>query len=139
MHISFSYTFTLLSVLLFVTAIVAIIDAVARLRGRRGVGVLAVIELIAAILLILTQFVAISTFLGSAIILEIILGVALLLLLIFRGSVRRGFAAITVVALVLDIILARDGAMSGGYAGDPIAASASLSRITDQVIRAALV
>jgi len=36
-----------------------------------------------------------------------------------------------------DIILARDGAMSGGYAGDPIAASASLSRITDQVIRAA--
>ena len=37
-----------------------------------------------------------------------------------------------------DIILARDGAMSGGYAGDPIAASASLSRITDQVIRAAV-
>jgi AcrR family transcriptional regulator len=36
-----------------------------------------------------------------------------------------------------DIILARDGALSGGYAGDPIAASASLSRITDQVIRAA--
>jgi len=36
-----------------------------------------------------------------------------------------------------DVILARDGAMSGGYAGDPIAASASLSRITDQVIRAA--
>jgi AcrR family transcriptional regulator len=37
-----------------------------------------------------------------------------------------------------DFILARDGAMSGGYAGDPIAASASLSRITDQVIRAAV-
>ena len=36
-----------------------------------------------------------------------------------------------------DFILARDGAMSGGYAGDPIAASASLSRITDAVIRAA--
>jgi len=36
-----------------------------------------------------------------------------------------------------DIILARDGAMSGGYAGDPIAASASLTRIADQVIRAA--
>ncbi|HEY1529236.1 MAG TPA: TetR/AcrR family transcriptional regulator [Galbitalea sp.] len=37
-----------------------------------------------------------------------------------------------------DFILARDGAMSGGYAGDPIAASAALSRITDQVIRAAV-
>jgi AcrR family transcriptional regulator len=36
-----------------------------------------------------------------------------------------------------DFILARDGAMSGGYAGDPIAASAALSRVTDQVIRAA--
>jgi AcrR family transcriptional regulator len=36
-----------------------------------------------------------------------------------------------------DFILARDGATSGGYAGDPIAASASLTRITDQVIRAA--
>jgi AcrR family transcriptional regulator len=36
-----------------------------------------------------------------------------------------------------DLILARDGAMAGGYAGDPIAASASFSRIADQVIRAA--
>jgi AcrR family transcriptional regulator len=36
-----------------------------------------------------------------------------------------------------DVILARDGAMSGGYAGDPIAASASLSRIADHVIGAA--
>jgi AcrR family transcriptional regulator len=36
-----------------------------------------------------------------------------------------------------DLILARDGAMAGGYAGDPIAASAALSRITDLVIRAA--
>jgi AcrR family transcriptional regulator len=36
-----------------------------------------------------------------------------------------------------DLILARDGAMSGGYAGDPIAASAALGRITDQVVRAA--
>jgi hypothetical protein len=105
MHISFSYTFTLLSVLLFVTAIVAIIDAAARLRGRRGVGVLAVIELIAAILLIVTQFVRISTFLGSDRILEIILGVVLILLLIFRGSVRRGFAGITVIALILDAVL----------------------------------
>ncbi len=36
-----------------------------------------------------------------------------------------------------DFILARDGALSGGYAGDAIAASAALSRVTDQVIRAA--
>jgi AcrR family transcriptional regulator len=36
-----------------------------------------------------------------------------------------------------DVILARDGAMSGGYAGDPIAATASLTRIADHVIGAA--
>lgn len=37
-----------------------------------------------------------------------------------------------------DIILARDGAMSGGYAGDPIAASAALARVADQVVKAAV-
>lgn len=32
------------------------------------------------------------------------------------------------------LVLARDGAMSGGYAGDPIAASTALSRTYDQII-----
>ncbi|MET0990516.1 MAG: TetR/AcrR family transcriptional regulator [Glaciihabitans sp.] len=36
-----------------------------------------------------------------------------------------------------EFMLARDGAMSGGYAGDPIAASAAFVRITDRVILAA--
>lgn len=36
-----------------------------------------------------------------------------------------------------DLILARDGAMSGAYAGDPIAASAALGRITEVVLGAA--
>lgn len=33
-----------------------------------------------------------------------------------------------------ELLLARDGAMSGGYAGDSIAASAALSRIADRVL-----
>jgi AcrR family transcriptional regulator len=33
-----------------------------------------------------------------------------------------------------EIILARDGAMCGGYAGDPIAATAALVRVADQAI-----
>ena len=33
-----------------------------------------------------------------------------------------------------ELVLARDGAMSGGYAGDPIAASTALSRTFDRVI-----
>ena len=34
-----------------------------------------------------------------------------------------------------DLVLARDGAMTGGYAGDPIAASTALARAFDRVIR----
>jgi AcrR family transcriptional regulator len=33
-----------------------------------------------------------------------------------------------------DLLLARDGAMSGGYAGDPIAATTALARAADRVI-----
>jgi AcrR family transcriptional regulator len=33
-----------------------------------------------------------------------------------------------------ELVLARDGAMSGGYAGDPIAASAALTRVFDRMI-----
>jgi AcrR family transcriptional regulator len=33
-----------------------------------------------------------------------------------------------------ELVLARDGAMSGGYAGDPVAASSALTRIFDRVI-----
>lgn len=33
-----------------------------------------------------------------------------------------------------DLVLARDGAMSGGYAGDPVAASTALTRTFDRVL-----
>jgi hypothetical protein len=33
-----------------------------------------------------------------------------------------------------DLVLARDGAMTGGYAGDPIAASTALARAFERVI-----
>jgi hypothetical protein len=36
-----------------------------------------------------------------------------------------------------DLMLARDGAMTGGYAGDPIAASTALARSFDRAIREA--
>jgi hypothetical protein len=97
-------TLTPLLLLLVVTAILAIVDAVARLRGRRGVGVLAVIELIAGVLLILSLFISLPGILGNEI-MEIVLLVVFVLLLLFRGSVRRGFAAITVIALILDLAL----------------------------------
>ena len=36
-----------------------------------------------------------------------------------------------------ELMLARDGAMAGGYAGDPIAASAAFARVAERVLRAA--
>jgi AcrR family transcriptional regulator len=36
-----------------------------------------------------------------------------------------------------ELMLARDGAMTGGYAGDPIAASAAFARVAERVIAAA--
>jgi uncharacterized protein YcfJ len=36
-----------------------------------------------------------------------------------------------------DLVLARDGAMAGGYAGDTIAAAASMMRVYDIVIQRA--
>lgn len=33
-----------------------------------------------------------------------------------------------------ELVLARDGAMSGGYAGDPVAASSALTRVFDRVL-----
>lgn len=36
-----------------------------------------------------------------------------------------------------ELVLARDGAMTGGYAGDPVAASAALNRTFDRVLAAA--
>lgn len=36
-----------------------------------------------------------------------------------------------------ELLLARDGAMSGGYAGDPVSASAALKRAVDRILREA--
>jgi uncharacterized membrane protein len=101
MHIP---TFSPLLLLLVITAVLAIIDSATRLRGRRGVGVLAVIELIVGVLMILSVFIALPGILANNI-LEIVLLVVVILLLVFRGSVRRGFVGVTVITLVLDLAL----------------------------------
>jgi hypothetical protein len=36
-----------------------------------------------------------------------------------------------------ELMLAMDGAQSGGYAGDPIAASAALTRVFERIVAAA--
>ena len=100
MHISVDLG--LLEILIIVTGVLAVIDSVVRVRGRRGV--LAIIELIAGVLLILSNFITLPHILGQTI-MQIVLEVVLILLLFIRGGTRRGGLAITIITLILNTVL----------------------------------
>jgi hypothetical protein len=100
MHISVDLN--LLEILIIVTGVLAVIDSVVRVRGRRGV--LAIVELIAGVLLILSNFITLPHILGQTI-MQVVLEVVLILLLIFRGGTRRGGVAITIITLILNTVL----------------------------------
>jgi hypothetical protein len=100
MHISVDLG--LLEILIIVTGVLAVIDSVVRVRGRRGV--LAIVELIAGVLLILSNFITLPHILGQTI-MQVVLEVVLILLLIFRGGTRRGGVAITIITLILNTVL----------------------------------
>jgi hypothetical protein len=100
MHISVDMN--LLEILIIVTGVLAVIDALVRVRGRRGI--LAIVELIAGVLLILSNFITLPHILGQTI-MQIVLEVVLILLLIFRKGTRRGGVAITIITLILNTVL----------------------------------
>ncbi len=94
---------SVVTVLLIATAVIALVDGIVRARGR-GTAVLAVIEIIIAVLLILSLFVNIPF---GRLGLDLALIVVLVLQLVFRGSARsRSGAALTVIGLVLAALLA---------------------------------
>ncbi len=99
---TFAFTLDLPTVLVLVTAVLAIIDGIARVRSGRAGSVLAVIEIIAAALLGLSVFIGIPV---ASWLIPLILAVVLVLLLFVRGRARRGFVVLTVVALVLDLVV----------------------------------
>lgn len=92
--------FSWLTIILFATGALAVIDGIIRVRGR-GTPILAVLEIIAGALVILSFFVNVPI---AIVTLAIILGIILLLQLVLRGTTRRAGIGLTVVALVLDII-----------------------------------
>ncbi|MCU1556057.1 MAG: hypothetical protein JWN09_52 [Microbacteriaceae bacterium] len=99
-----TFSLTLLTIITIVAAAFAIYDAATRLRGRRNNSILAIAELVFAILLLLSVFIVLPapfTTFPFALILEIIL----IALLIFRGTRRTGGSAITIIALVLTTIV----------------------------------
>ena len=90
--------------LLIITALaagLAVFDGVSRLRGRGSNSVLAIIELVAAALMLLSVFIALPapfTTLLFAVLLEVVL----VLILVLRSSRKGGVSTITIIALILN-------------------------------------
>ena len=93
-------TFTWLTIILFAAGLLSIIDGVIRVRGR-GTPILAVIEIILGALVVLSFFINIPV---AIITLVILLAIALVLQLIFRGTTRRAGLGLTIIALVLAVL-----------------------------------
>lgn len=99
---TFSVTLSGLFILTIIVAALALYDGIVRLRGRRAGTVFAVVEIIAALLLALTQFFTLPAPL-TALVFVIILEVVLVIALVLRGGRYRW--VVTVIALVLNTIL----------------------------------
>ncbi len=89
-----------LAIILFAAAALAVIDGIIRVRGR-GTPILAVLEIIAGGLVILSFFINVPV---AIITLVIIMGILLVLQLVLRGSTRRSGVGITAVSLLLTVI-----------------------------------
>ena len=97
-------TVTLLLVITVLAGGLSLYDGIVRLRGKRGNSILAIVEIVAAALMLLALFGILTTALGIGI-LSVILEIVLVLQLVIRGSTRRGGAAVTIIALILNTIV----------------------------------
>ena len=97
-------TVTLLLVITVLAGALSLYDGIVRLRGKRGNSILAIVEIVAAALMLLALFGILTTALGIGI-LSVILEVVLVLQLVIRGSTRRGGSPITIIALILNPVV----------------------------------
>ena len=96
-----------LSWLLIVTVLAAalsLIDGIRRVRSNRSNSILAIAELLFAVLMLISIFIAFPAPLGTFVF-AVALEVVLLLLLVIPGSRGRGFTALTLIALILNTIV----------------------------------
>lgn len=96
-----------LSWLLIITILAAALslwDGISRLRGRRSNSILAVAELVFALLMLLSIFFAFPAPLGT-LLFSAILEVVLLLILFIRGAGSKGVSTLTIIALILNSIV----------------------------------
>ena len=97
-------TFTWLTVLILAIGIIAIVDGVTRLRGRRVNSILAIVEIVLAILLLLAVFFS-STVALPVEWIAIALEVVFIVLIVTRGTGRgRGYLGITAVGALLNLV-----------------------------------
>jgi hypothetical protein len=99
---SLTFTLNLLFAIAAVGGVLALIDGIIRVRGKAAI--LAVIEIIVALLFLLSLFLVVSGLPWSTLALAIALLILLVIQLIVRGSTRRGSVALTVVAAILLVI-----------------------------------
>jgi hypothetical protein len=98
-------TLSWLLIITVLAAALAIFDGIRRIRGHHSNSILAIAELVFAVLMLLSVFIAfpapLSTFLFA-----LGLEVVLILLLVLRGSKGRGgFSTVTLIALILNSIV----------------------------------
>ena len=94
-------TLNILTLITDAAAVLALLDGIARLRSSRNSTVLAVLELVLAVLMLLTFFAALPAPL-SLIVVSVALEIVLVLALL---TSKRGSKTLTVVALVLNSIV----------------------------------
>lgn len=98
-----TFTITLLNILIIAIGVIAIIDGVTRLRGRRVNSIVAIIEIVLAVLLLLAVF--FSLVLIPVLWLAIALEVVFIVLIVTRGTGRgRGYLGITAVGALLNLV-----------------------------------
>ncbi len=97
-------TLSWLLIITILAAAFAIFDGISRLTGRRSNSILAIVELLLAVLMLLSIFFAFPAPLGTFLF-SLLLEVVLVLILLIRGAGARGVSVVTVVALILNAIV----------------------------------
>lgn len=100
----FTVTLSWLLIITILAALLALWDGISRLRGRRSSSILAIAELVFAVLMLLSVFFAFPAPLGT-LLFAAVLEVILLLILLVRGAGGKGSVSVTVIALILNSVV----------------------------------
>ncbi|MEO6942759.1 MAG: hypothetical protein ABI238_03910 [Terrimesophilobacter sp.] len=97
-------TLSWLLIITILAAALAVWDGLRRLRGRRSHSILAIAELVFAVLMLLSIFIAFPAPLGTFLF-ALVLEAVLLLILLIRGAGAKGVSTITLIALILNSVV----------------------------------